>query len=126
MNDSSTSVLLVGRPGLLRNALRSLVDTLQLGELVTADGTRLAFDDVRQYHPIVMLVATGLPIQEVIDLIRDVKKEEPDTRCMVLTETEPAQRLFMAAGADEVLLIDTMHSQLSSALINLLECAPST
>ncbi len=126
MNNSSTSVLLVGRPGVLRNALQSVVDTLELGEPVTADGTRLAFENVRQYHPIVMLVATGLPTREVIDLIHNVKEKEPDTRCMVLTETEPAERLFVAAGADQVLLIDTMHGELPAALINLLEHAPST
>jgi DNA-binding NarL/FixJ family response regulator len=112
-----TVMLLVGRPGRLRDALQSLVSVAPgLDKLVTADTGLLALKVVREVRPSLVLVASGLPEEEVVELIRQIKAAWPATGCLVLTDSTQGRRQALAAGADRVLPAGLPTGQLFSAI----------
>jgi DNA-binding NarL/FixJ family response regulator len=97
-------ILLVGKPGHLRDALQSLVGVLAgLKSLKTADTGLLALKIFRETQPNLALIGTGLPDVEVLELIRHIKQERPRIPCLVLAEQSGQRHLALAAGADRVI-----------------------
>ena len=104
MGPNSAAILLVGKPGHLRDALQSLISVLPgLKSLATADTGLLALKILRETQPGLALVGGGLPDAEVLELVRQIKQERPQTHCLVLTEQSGQRYLALAAGADRVL-----------------------
>ncbi len=104
MSSSDAVMLLVGKPGHLRDALESLVNAMPgLGKLITADTGLLALVLARETHPPLILVGGGLPDAEVLEFVKQVKIEHPGASCLVLTEQAQQRQLALAAGADHVL-----------------------
>jgi DNA-binding NarL/FixJ family response regulator len=100
----SAVILLVGKPGHLRDALQSLVGVLTgLKSLKTADTGLLALKILRETQPSLALIGTGLPDAEVLELIRQIKQERPRTPCLVLAEQSGQRHLALSAGADCVM-----------------------
>lgn len=115
-------MLLVGKPGHLRDALQSLVGVAPgLDGLVTADTGLLALTVMRAVRPTLALVASDLPEAEVVELLRQIKEEWPDTGCLVLTDSAQGRRQSLAAGADCVLSAGLSAGQLFSAIQHMLE-----
>ena len=115
-------MLLVGKPGHLRDALQSLVGVAPgLDRLVTADTGLLALKVMRKVRPTLVLVASDLPEAEVVELLRQIKEEWPETGCLVLTDSAQGRRQSLAAGADCVLSAGLSAGQLFSAIQHLLE-----
>ena len=97
-------ILLVGKPGHLRDALQSLVGALPgLKSLKTADTGLLALKILRETQPNLALIGGGLPDAEVLELVHQIKQERPQTRCLVLTEQSGQRHLALATGADCVI-----------------------
>jgi DNA-binding NarL/FixJ family response regulator len=100
----STVILLVGKPGHLRDALQSLIGILPgLNSLKTADTGLLALKILKETQPSLALIGSGLPDAEVLELVRQIKQEQPQTHCLVLTEQSGQRHLALAAGADRVI-----------------------
>jgi DNA-binding NarL/FixJ family response regulator len=117
-----TVMLLVGRPGRLRDALQSLVSVAPgLDRLVTADTGLLALKVVREARPTLVLVGSDLPEGDVVELIRQIKATWPEMGCLVLTDSVQARRQALAAGADRVLSAGLPTGQLFSAIQDVLE-----
>jgi DNA-binding NarL/FixJ family response regulator len=115
-------MLLVGKPGHLRDALQSLVGVAPgLDRLVTADTGLLALKVIREVRPTLVLVASDLPEAEVVELLRQIKEEWPETGCLVLTDSAQGRRQSLAAGADCVLSAGLSAGQLFSAIQHVLE-----
>ena len=104
MSPGSAVILLVGKPGHLRDALQSVVGVLpRLKSLKTADTGLLALKILRETKPCLALIGGGLPDAEVLELVRQIKQEQPQTHCLVLTEQSGQRHLALAAGADRVI-----------------------
>ena len=104
MGLGSAVILLVGKPGHLRDALQSVVGVLPgLKSLKTADTGLLALKILRETQPCLALIGSGLPDAEVLELVRQIKQERPQTHCLVLAEQSGQRHLALAAGADCVL-----------------------
>jgi len=115
-------MLLVGKPGHLRDALQSLVGVAPgLDNLVTADTGLLALKAMREIRPTLVLVGSGLPNVEVVELLRHIKEEWPETGCLVLTDGTQQSRQALAVGADCVLPTGLSAGQLFSAIQHMLE-----
>lgn len=117
-------MLLVCRPGHLRDALHSLVSVVPgLDRLVTADSGLLALKALREMRPSLVLVGSGLPEGEVVELIRQIKAAWPETACLVLTDSAQGRRQALAVGADRALPAGLPTGQLFSAIQHMLEDA---
>jgi DNA-binding NarL/FixJ family response regulator len=115
-------MLLIGKPGHLRNALQTLVGVAPgLDRLVTADTGLLALKVMREVRPTLVLVASDLPEAEVVELLRQIKEEWPETGCLVLTDSAQGRRQSLTAGADCVLSAGLSAGQLFSAIQHMLE-----
>jgi DNA-binding NarL/FixJ family response regulator len=100
----SVVILLVGKPGHLRDALQSVVGVLPgLKSLKTADTGLLALKILRETRPSLALIGNGLPDAEVLELVRRIKQEQPQTHCLVMTEQSGQRHLALSAGADCVI-----------------------
>jgi DNA-binding NarL/FixJ family response regulator len=118
-------ILLVGKPGQLRDALQSLVGVMPgLDNLVTADTGLLALNVMSQVLPTLVLVGNGLPDAEIEELLRQVKARWPETGCLVLTDSAQGRRQALAAGADGVLPVGSSAGQLFSAINQILQDSP--
>jgi PleD family two-component response regulator len=82
-----TVMLLIGKPGHLRNALQSLVSVAPgLDGLITADTGPMALKVMREVRPSVVLIGSGLPDMEVLELLRQTKGGWPETSCLLQPE----------------------------------------
>lgn len=118
-------MLLVAKPGQLRDALQSLVSVMPgLDNLVAADTGLLALNVMRKVQPTLVLVGSGLPDAEVGELLRQIKAKWPEIGCLVLTDSAQERRQALAAGADGVLPVGSSAGQLFSAINKILEDSP--
>ena len=109
--------LLVAKPGPLRDALQSLISTMpDLVMPLTADTGLLALRMIRESQPLLVVVGGGLPDEEVLELLRQIKDEWPETACLVLSESVQQRRLALAAGADSVLPAGLPAGRIFSAI----------
>ena len=125
MSEPEFKMLLVGKPGPLRNALSSLLATIgRFAHPLTADGGLLALKMVREIHPTCVLLASGLPNSEALELVRQIKQEQPTVRLLALADSEQQRRQLFAVGADRVLPTGVPLSQLSATLREITDSVP--
>ncbi len=104
LEDSATTILLVSPRGITHDALRALLNSQPNVEIVgSANNGISAFVKFLQNEAQLVVVDSGLPLEEVVALIRRVKTTEPKTRCLALTMNRNDHTALMTAGADVVL-----------------------
>lgn len=105
MMPNRVPVLIVARPGRMREGLRALLRMIPQLELVgQVDQGSAALERVTQAHPALVLLDSSLPFAEMELVLRHIKAEWPQTRCLVVADTIQQQGLAQVAGADGVLL----------------------
>ncbi len=105
MDQPTYPTIIASRPGVMRRALRAMLDLSPHIEVIgVAGGGLSALDLARQRRPALIVIDSGLPEDEMLALLRQVKGEQPHIRCLVLAETTRQQQLMLAAGADAVLM----------------------
>ena len=113
-------ILLVGKPGPLRDALHSLLNAMpELPPITTADGGLLALKQIRECAPALVFIAGGLPEQEAMELVRQVGRDAPGVPCLVVADHSSYQYLVRWAGA-EVLPGDTPFAEMQAVISKLL------
>ena len=99
------SVLIVARPGRIREGLRALLRTIPRIEIVGQVGQgSAALEMVTRERPALVLLNSSLPFEETWMALKQIKAEWPQTRCIVLVDNIQEQDMAQAAGADGVLL----------------------
>jgi DNA-binding NarL/FixJ family response regulator len=99
------SVLIVARPGRIREGLRALLRTIPRIEIVGQVGQgSAALEMVTRERPALVLLNSSLPFEEAWMALKQIKAEWPQTRCIVLVDNIQEQGMAQAAGADGVLL----------------------
>ncbi|MGD8398794.1 MAG: response regulator [Anaerolineae bacterium] len=101
--------LIVAPPGRLRDAWRALlVATPGIREVRVADDGDVGLDLLRVHRPGLVLLEGGLRDGRSAALVRRIKSERPDCRCIVVSSDvdvqEPVQEPGQATGFDAVLL----------------------
>jgi DNA-binding NarL/FixJ family response regulator len=98
-------ILIVARPGRLRDALHALMATIPQLEIVgQVEDSTVALEIVAEQYPSLILIDSSLPDKEVKAVVEQIKAERSQSYCIVLANSEHQQQVAIRAGADEVLL----------------------
>ncbi|MBN1888819.1 MAG: response regulator transcription factor [Thermoflexales bacterium] len=112
-------VLIADDHAIVREGLRTLIASEPGMEVVgeAADGVEAMFR-ARSLHPDVILMDMVMPRKNGLEAIRDIKREDPDARILVLTSFAEDDQVFPAikAGALGYLLKDSSPQQLLQAI----------
>jgi DNA-binding NarL/FixJ family response regulator len=104
---------------ILREGLRSLLSSDANLEVVAEAGDgREAIRHAKKYKPDLILTDLSMPRMNGMEAIREIKRESPATKVLVLT-VHRAEEYILAtfrAGADGYLLKDSTHSELLMAV----------
>jgi DNA-binding NarL/FixJ family response regulator len=108
---------------LFREGLRSLLSTHEdLDVLGEAENGREALRAVAEHKPDLLLMDLSMPKMGGLDAIKEVKRQEPGTKVLVLTihETEEFVLEALHAGASGYILKDATHDELVLAIRSVL------
>jgi NarL family two-component system response regulator LiaR len=112
-------VLIADDYPLVRESLQALIETEPGMEVVgqAADGVEAVLN-ARSFQPDVILLDLVMPRQDGIAAIAEIKRENPETRILVLTSFAEDEKVFPAikAGALGYLLKDSSPQQLLEAI----------
>ena len=98
-------IIIVARPGRLRDALHALMATIPQLEIVgQVEDSAVTLKIVIERQPTLILMDSSLPDNEVKAMVEQIKAERSQTYCIVLANTEQQEQVAISAGADEVLL----------------------
>jgi DNA-binding NarL/FixJ family response regulator len=104
---------------ILREGLRSLLSSNPIFEIVgEAEDGREAIRCVEKFKPDLILTDLSMPRMNGMEAIKEIKKESPATKVLVLT-VHRAEEYILAtfrAGADGYILKDSTHSELVMAV----------
>jgi DNA-binding NarL/FixJ family response regulator len=121
MTQQGASVLIVAKPGPLREGLGALMSAIpQINRIDEVDSASLALAMVREQPPAVVLLGTFSLGDEIWRILRQIKAQWPRIRCVVLAENEQQGCEAQAAGADAVLLNGFPAARLVSTIQSLL------
>ena len=122
MKESNGTVLIVARPGELRDGLRALLTTTgKIRHISQADDGPSALAIVGQSCPQVAVLDCNIPDGEVQTLLARIKAACPETRCLVLADSAKQQREAESAGADVTVLKGFPAARLAQTLARLLQ-----
>ena len=113
------SVLTVDDHDLVRKGIAAILSTEPGIELVAEANTgREALLLYRQHHPDVTLMDLRLPDQTGIEVTREIRRESPDARILVLTSYDGDQDIYRAleAGVRGYLLKEMLHTEVIRAI----------
>ena len=114
------SVLIVAPPGRLRDGLRVLLRAVpQIGHTVQADDA-LAVLRAVEHSPALVLLDADLPGEEAWTVLRQIKAQWPQTRCIVLVNNGQQSQIAHVHGADTVLAKGFTVTTLTAIVANLL------
>ena len=96
-------VLLVSKPGPLRDALSDLIASLpNTAAPNIGDTGLLALKAMRQNRPQIVVIASTIAPDEAVELVHSIKQTDTPVRCVVLAQSLPHAQHLAAAGADHV------------------------
>ena len=108
MKESNGTVLIVARPGELRDGLSALLAaTGKVGRITQADDGQAALALIGQSCPLVAVLDWDPTGGDLPTLLKRIKAECPGTKCLVLADGVEQQREAEFAGADKVDTRDT-------------------
>ncbi len=112
------SLLLVARPGRMRDGLQALLRTMPEIEIVEqADTPSEALTPISRQLPVLVLLDSSLDLGEMLSLLMQVKGSCPETRCIALVENGQQQDAVTEAGADAA-LVTGFSTEILRATIN--------
>jgi two-component system response regulator NreC len=112
-------VLLADDHAILRDGVRALLhDEPDMAVVGEADNGRWAVDQARTLRPDVVLMDIGMPLLSGLEATRQIKKENPSTRVLILTMHENAEYIqqVLAAGASGYVLKHAAGKELVNAI----------
>jgi DNA-binding NarL/FixJ family response regulator len=119
MTGAQILVLIADDQALLRGSLRVLIETeLDLVVVGEAGNGAEAVEQVRMYHPDVVLMDVRMPVMDGIEATRRITADGQDAKVLVLTTFDLDEYVYSAlrAGASGFLLKDTPPAQLLDAV----------
>ncbi|MDY7076606.1 MAG: response regulator [Chloroflexota bacterium] len=121
MVENNTPVLIVSRPGRVRDGLQALLTAMpQIGAVDLVDDGLSVLNVATKRRPALVLLDTHTPSDEIHTTLRNIKTMWPQTPCIVLASNGRQQRDARAAGADGVLLKGYPATQLFAIVEGLL------
>ncbi len=105
MTNGKRMALIAAQAGPLGDGLEALLMTVSQIETVSqVSNASAVMAAVAQYHPALVLLDTSLPDNKVLTVLRQIKANGSQSRCLVLADDIRQQQQAKAAGADISLL----------------------
>ncbi len=112
-NSQPVPTIVVSRPGVMQQSLRSSLGACAGIAVVAASGDGLtALGQVKRLRPGMLVIDSNLLDEEVEALITAAKAEQPGIRCLVFARSRQQERQALASGADAVAQRDVSCQQL--------------
>jgi DNA-binding NarL/FixJ family response regulator len=109
--------IVVSRPGVMQQALRSSLSLCPAIEVQASAGDGLsALKHVAAHHPALVVIDANLLPEESEALISAIKAEQPPPRCLVFVQSLRHEPRMTTAGADAVMLRDDPAGDLLAVL----------
>lgn len=119
-----TRIIIAEDHTILREGLRALLSSQPDFEIVgEAENGRDAIRCVVEGNPDLILIDLSMPKMNGLEAIKEIKKQNSDTKVIVLTvhKTEEYILAALQAGADGYVLKDATHAELEMAITNVLK-----
>lgn len=101
----SGSLLIVAKPGSLRDSMRALLTTLPRIKIVDeTENTLTALDLVSYHRPDLVLIDSNFPEEDVWMLLWQIRKRSPRTRRLILANTVQEKQEIEAPSAEAIFL----------------------
>jgi len=114
------TILVVGKPGHLRDALTGFMEAAEISEIQRADTALLGLKAVSDLKPDLVITTSGMQAEELVEFLRILRNTHPNTRCMVISDEMGQQTRLLKAGANWVFTryasADTLISAVRLAL----------
>ena len=93
------------------------IDAYPFVEVIdVVSGSLSAAQIANDNHPDLMLIDSSIPFDDAVALIQNLKRENSETRSIVITDTTQQRRRFIRAGADYTLASFDFDSQIREIL----------
>ena len=116
---SKLRILVADDHEIVRRGLVSLIKTQPAWEVCAeADNGRQAVELAKQFRPDIVILDIGMPILNGLEATRQILRENPQTRVLILTitDTDQAVRAVLDAGARGFLLKSDAARDLVAAI----------
>jgi DNA-binding NarL/FixJ family response regulator len=110
-------VVLVSQPGMMHNVLLSTLRAVPSAIVYNANGALTAYELFEEQQADAVVIDANIPLSERLALIRRIKTNFPQVRCIVLTTTTRNHASLHAAGADSILLQDSSPQEVGAAIV---------
>jgi DNA-binding NarL/FixJ family response regulator len=119
-NSQPIPTVIVSRPGIMQQSLRSALATCHEITVVATFGDGLTtLNHLAQFQPGIMVIDSNLLDEEIDALIGAVKAKQPAIRCLVFLKSTQQETQLLALGTDAVAHRDGSAQQLQAALARL-------
>lgn len=120
----TVSLLIVAKPGRMREGLQALLRTIPAIKIVgQADCESQALSMIAQQQPALILLDSSLTLQEMLPTLMQIKGGYPRSHCIVLVENEQQQAVAREAGADTTLITgfsaEVLHAAIDQILMSI-------
>jgi len=125
--DSKKTIVIAEDHTIVRKGLRALLDSHPDFKVIgEAEDGRMAIRCVDQLRPDIILLDLTMPRTNGLEAIREIKRQFPEIRVLVLTvhKTEEYVQAALEAGADGYVSKDDTHTELIIAIKNVLAGKP--
>jgi DNA-binding NarL/FixJ family response regulator len=113
----NTRIVCVSEPGMMQEALHSLLGALPHISIVgQASGGLSALHILSRCEADVVVIDANIPLEEMLALVRSITVMLPPIACIALTSTRSQMRLAMAEGANAALPRSSPPRQIDEAI----------
>jgi len=120
--DTTTQTLIIGRPGLMRDGLKTLLSTIRSISAVTVASDWAAVQNGLEYLNIDLFVVDCNGLQDDdAQLVRQVRTACPNAGCIAIVKDINREDIARSAGADEVFCQGFETEQLLGAVRRLIQ-----
>ena len=117
--------MIVSHPGTWQRVLHKNIETHPfVKEVDVVSGSLTATKLAQEHHHDLILIDSSLPFDDAIALVQNVKRENPKTLSVVITDTTQQRRRIVRAGADYTIPSFNYESQIGEILDQLIETLP--
>ena len=103
--ERNMSILIVARPGPLRSGLRAMLTMMpQIESIDQVSDASMVPSAVKKHSPALVLLDGSLPRDGIVPVVRMIKGNGYQGRCLVLADDVEQKRKAESAGADMALV----------------------
>ena len=110
-------VMIVSHPGTWQRVLQKNIEAHSFVKVVdVVSGSLSAAQLAKEHSPDLMVIDSSIPFDDLIALVQNVKRENPGTRSIVITDTTQQRRRIIRSGADYTISSFNYEAQIGEIL----------